>query len=364
MKKIFNIAKWVVLCIAGTLILLGICLQAYKVVLKNSTNIDTPNSISTLEKVTLGNLEQWIFIRGVDQSNPVLIFLHGGPGAPLAGMSSSRKNDAELIKHFTVVHWDQRGAGKSYQPDISLRSMTIDSLVEECSELIDYLRRKFDIQKVFIIAHSSGSVIGIKTAYKYPDKIYAYVGVCQIINDYEQQKISYDFILEEVQKSGDAKKIEKIEAIGPPPYDTPRRQNKKDNFIFRYGGVVHNNSFRHMGSVMLGFLTSPEYSLLEGLKTLLNKGYEFSMEAMWEDLKQINLTKVISSINVPVYFFEGRYDMATPTVLVEKFYNGLDAKKGKKFIIFKKSAHLPMLEEKKKYEDLLINIVLKETQDR
>ena len=85
---------------------------------------------------------------------------------------------------------------------------------------------------------------------------------------------------------------------------------------------------------------------------------------MWEDLKHINLTKEISSIKVPVYFFEGRYDMATPTVLVENFYNGLDAKKGKKFIIFKKSAHLPMLEEKKKYEDQLINIVLRETQDR
>ncbi len=115
---------------------------------------------------------------------------------------------------------------------------------------------------------------------------------------------------------------------------------------------------------MLGFLTSPEYSLLEGLKTLMNKGYEFSMEAMWEDFKHINLTKEISSINVPVYFFEGRYDMATPSVLVEKFYNGLDAKKGKKFIIFKHSAHMPMLEEKKKYEDLLVNLVLRERHGR
>ncbi|MBT8350353.1 MAG: alpha/beta hydrolase [Deltaproteobacteria bacterium] len=170
--------------------------------------------------------------------------------------------------------------------------------------------------------------------------------------------------MEEARKSGDAKKIDKIEAIGPPPYDTPGRQNKKDNFIFRYGGVVHNNGFRLIGSVMLDFLTSPEYSLLEGLKTIMNKGYEFSMEAMWKDLKQINLTKGIASIKVPVYFFEGSYDMATPTVLVENFYNGLDAKNGKKLIIFKKSAHLPMLEEKKKYEDLLINIVLRESQDR
>ncbi|MHC4343805.1 MAG: alpha/beta fold hydrolase, partial [Planctomycetota bacterium] len=111
--------------------------------------------------------------------------------------------DAELIKNFTVVHWDQRGAGKSYNSDIPVKCMTIDTLVEDCNELIEYLKNRFNTQKVFIVAHSSGSVIGIKTAHKYPEKIYAYVGVGQIINDYEQLKISYNFIVEEAKKSGD-----------------------------------------------------------------------------------------------------------------------------------------------------------------
>ncbi|MBT8350719.1 MAG: alpha/beta hydrolase [Deltaproteobacteria bacterium] len=357
MKMILSVIKWAMFCLAGLLLFLVVCLQAYKVVLKKMTNINTPSGVSSLEKITLGGLNQWIFIRGTDQSNPVLIFLHGGPGAPLGSISSSRKYDAKLIKHFTLVHWDQRGAGKSYHPDISLSSMTIDRLVEDCNELIEYLRNRFDTQKVFIVAHSSGSVIGIKTAHKYPDKIHAYIGVCQIINEYEQQKISYNYIVEEAKKSGDAKTIDKIKAIGPPPYDTLQRQNDKDNYIFRYGGVVHKKAFQHIGAVMLGFLTSPEYSLLEGFKTLMNKGYEFSMNAMWQEIKNINLTKEIQSIKVPIYFFEGRYDMATPTVLVEKFYNGLDAEKGKEFIVFENSAHIPMLEEKKKYEDLLVNLV-------
>ncbi|MFX0079380.1 MAG: alpha/beta fold hydrolase, partial [Candidatus Hermodarchaeota archaeon] len=130
-----------------------------------------------MEEITLGDLKQWIFIRGTDQKNPVLLFLHGGPGAPLLGMSSSRKYDAELIKHFTVVHWDQRGAGKSFNRDIPVDSMTLDRFVEDCNELIDYLRNRFHTQKVFIVGHSGGTIIGIKTAHKYPEKIHAYVGV-------------------------------------------------------------------------------------------------------------------------------------------------------------------------------------------
>jgi pimeloyl-ACP methyl ester carboxylesterase len=336
----------------------------YRVYLEKSTKIETPNGISSLEEITLGGVKQWIFIRGTDQNNPVLIFLHGGPGAPVMGMSSSRNLDAELIKHFTVVHWDQRGTGKSYNSDIPVSAMTFDRLAEDCNELIDYIRDRFNIQRVFLVGHSAGSVIGIKTAYKYPEKIHAYVGVGQIINDYEQQEISYNFVVEEAEKSGDVKKQNAIEAIGPPPYDTPEEVNEKDGHIFRYRGVIHDNSVKQMGIFMLSFLTSPEYSLSEGFKTLMNKGYEFTLDAMWEEIKDINLTQEIQSIKVPIYFFEGKYDMATPTVLVEHFYSSLDAEEGKRLIIFENSAHFPMIEEKEKYQDLLVNVVLKESQNK
>jgi pimeloyl-ACP methyl ester carboxylesterase len=329
--------------------------------LKNSTKIETPNGISSLEKITLGGLKQWIFIRGTDQKNPVLLFLHGGPGAPAMGMSSSRNLDAELIKHFTVVHWDQRGAGKSYNSDIPVNSMTFDRLVEDCNELIDYLRNRFNTQKVFLVGHSAGSIIGIKTAHKYPEKIHAYVGVGQIINDYERQKISYNFIVEEAEKSGDVKIQNTIKAIGPPPHDIPEKLNEKEGYIFRYGGVVRDNGVKQMGALMLSFLTSPEYSLLEGFKTFNMKGREFTMNAMLEEINNVNLAKEIQSIKVPIYFFEGKYDMATSRVPVEDFYDSLDAEKGKKLIIFENSAHFPMIEEKEKYQDLLVNVVLKES---
>jgi pimeloyl-ACP methyl ester carboxylesterase len=330
--------------------------------LKNSTKIKTPNGINSLEEITLGEKKQWIFIRGEDIKNPVLIFLHGGPGAPLFGMSSSRRLDAELIKHFTIVHWDQRGAGKSYNNKITANSMTFNRLVEDCNELIDYVRNKCNTQKVYIVGHSGGSVIGIKTAFKYPEKIYAYVGVGQIINDYEQQKISYNYILEKAQLSTSKNNQRAIKALGPPPYDSPEERNKKNGFIFQYGGVIHENSTKKMLFNMLSFLTSPEYSLSEGYSTFVNKGYNFTTVAMWDEMRSINIAEEIKSIQIPIFFFEGKYDMATPTILVEKYYDSLDAEKGKKLILFEKSAHLPMIEEKEKYEELLVKELLNKGQ--
>jgi pimeloyl-ACP methyl ester carboxylesterase len=361
---LLQIIFWVVIILIVVLLLVFISLLVYKNHLKNSTIIETSDGISSLEEIILGGLKQWIFIRGKDQKNPILIFLHGGPGEPIMGMSSSRKLDAELINHFTVVHWDQRGAGKSYTSDIHVYSMTLDRLVEDCNELIDFLRNRFNAQKVFITAHSSGTSIGIKTAYKYPEKIYAYVGVAQVINDYEQEKISYNFIIEEAEKSGDLKKQRSIKAIGLPPYETSKTISKKVGYIVRYGGFFHVNSTKQMVSLILNYFTSPEYSLSEGFRTLRGKGYQFTSNAMFEETKNIDFTKEIQSLKVPLYFFAGKYDMIHPTALVEKYFNNLDAEKGKTLVIFENSAHFLIIEEKEKYQDLLINVVLKENLEK
>ncbi len=342
------------------ILLIYISLLLYKSYLRKSTKIKTRNGVSSLEQITLGEVKQWIFIRGEDQNNPVLIFLHGGPGEPALGMSSSRKLDAELINHFTVVHWDQRGAGKSYNKDIPVETMTLDRLVEDCNELIDYLRDRFATQKVFLVGHSWGTAIGIKTAYKYPEKIYAYVGVAQIINDYEGERTSYNFIVEKAEKNEDLKKLKAIKAIGLPPYDTHLTHLEKARYIGRYGGFVHGNILKQIGSVLLSYFTSPEYSLSEGVRTMRGKGLHFTMTTMYDELKTINFSKEIQSIKVPIYFFAGKYDMITPTILVENYFNSLDAENGKNFFLFENSAHFLIKEEKKKYQDLLINVVLKE----
>lgn len=357
----WQIIKWAGYILGGILLLACICLQVYKSYLRNSTTIKTPNGISSLEEIILGDLKQWIFIRSIDQHNPVLIFLHGGPGEPAMGMSSARHLDAELINHFTVVHWDQRGAGKSYNKNIPIHSMTLDRLVEDCSELIDSLRARFFQEKVFLVGHSAGTTIGIRTAYKYPEKIHAYVGVAQIIDDHEQQKLSYNLIVEKIEKSGDKKNQLAIKTIGPPRYDSPEKEFKKAGYIVHHGGFIHDSPYKQIAILTLSYLTSPEYSFSEGIRTANRKGLNFTMNARWEELKNNNFTKEIQSIKVPIYFIAGKYDMIIPQVQFEKKKNGMDAEIGVNLIIFEHSAHLPIIEENEKYTDFLVNVVLKES---
>jgi pimeloyl-ACP methyl ester carboxylesterase len=361
MAKFLMFIKWLGLIFFSFVILLYLSLQAGKFYLSNTTKSESPQGISSLEEITLGGVKQWIFIRGTDQSNPVLVFLHGGPGAPIPGIASSRTLDSELIKHFTVVHWDQRGTGKSYDPNMEIHSMTYDQLVEDCSELIDYVRGRFDTEKVFLVGYSSGSVIGARTAYNYPDKIHAYVGVAQIINDYERQTTSYDFIAAEAEKAGDEVVLDALKGIGPPPYESAEEQDEINGYISKFGGVINGGGAAKLGILVTGFLTSPEYSLSEGLFSFILKDYHFVMNAMWADVGSVDIAEEIQNIEVPVYFFEGKYDMANPTILVEELYDNLDDKEGVELYLFENSAHFLLIEEKEKYEDLLINVVLKET---
>jgi pimeloyl-ACP methyl ester carboxylesterase len=364
MNNFQKIIVWIVFILSGFFIVFFIIVQVSKIYLRYSTRNKSSNGISTLEEIQLGGEKQWIFIRGKDQTNPILIFLHGGPGEPSMGMSSSRRSDSELINHFTVVHWDQRGAGKSYNKSISADSMTLNRIVEDCNELIDYLRIKFDKSKVFIVAHSSGTLFGIKTAYRYPQKIHAYVGVAQIINDFEHETINYEFALEEAKRSGNKKHQNAIKEIGPPPYEIPEKLFDKAKHIVRYGGMMVDFSSRKMIGIVLPYLSSPEYSISEGIRTIVGKGRNFTVNALWKETTVVNFTEEIDSIKVPIYFFEGKFDMITPTILVENFYKNLIAEKGKNLFIFENSAHFPMIEERERYQDILINVVLKENQRR
>lgn len=357
-KVSIRICKYLGLFFLGLFTLFFIGIFTYKFYLKISTRISAPNGISCLEEIRLGGQKQWIFIRGEDQRNPVLLFLHGGPGEPALGMSSSRMLDAELIKHFTVVHWDQLGAGKSYQPEIPSSLMTMDRWVEDCKALIEYLQDRFKVSKIFLVAHSGGTIPGLIVAKQHPEMLYAYIGVSQIINDYEQQMISYNFVLNEARRSENTKAITSIQNIGPPPYSKPVKEFKKARFILKYGGFIHKNVIKGLGFITLSYLTSPEYSFSEGIRTVRGSGRNFTMNARYDKLKEIDFKADTKALRIPVYFIQGKYDMITPTKLLEEFYEQIDSTSYKHLLIFENSAHNPIAEERQLYEEIMINSVL------
>ncbi|GAB4337927.1 MAG: alpha/beta hydrolase [Candidatus Abyssubacteria bacterium] len=345
----------------GLLLVLGVtvvALLSYRAYLQHrvreKTRITSPNGIESLQKIELGGVEQWILIRGWDMSNPVLLHLHGGPGA--ADIAITRHFDTELVKHFVMVHWDQRGAGKSFSPDIPPQSMTREQFISDTRDLTEFLKRRFNAPKIYLVGHSWGSELGLLVAARYPEHYYAFVGVGQVVDDDQSETVSYNFVLNKARESGNEAALRELEEIGPPPYDTHDELLTQRRWLERFGGV--SRTPMPMRDLILLGLGSPEYSLIDGLNFF--RGQSFTAKHMWGGVEQTDFFKEVPRIDVPVYFFEGRYDYNTPFEVAEKYYEQLEAPKGKRLVWFENSGHMIPYESPDEYSKQLIK-VLEET---
>ena len=166
-------------------------------------------SISEKIRVTINGVEQGMFIKGMDKTSPVLLFLHGGPGMPEYAVS--RKYPMVLEKYFTVCWWEQRGAGLSYSSDIPLETMTFEQLISDTLEVTHYLRKRFEQEKIYLMGHSGGTFIGIQAAARAPELYNAYIAVAQISNQLESEKLAYKFMVEQFTRLGDKRMLQKFE---------------------------------------------------------------------------------------------------------------------------------------------------------
>jgi pimeloyl-ACP methyl ester carboxylesterase len=353
------VVRYVVVPVVSVLAI-GICsLAVYRAVLQHKvegeTKIRTPNGIDSLEPVVLGGVRQWILIRGTDKSNPVLLFLHGGPGS--ADIMFARHFDGDLVQSFVVVHWDQRGAGKSYSSRIPVETMNRDQFVSDVRELSKYLSERFGARKILLVGHSWGSEIGILAAARYPELFQAFVGVGQVVEKNEQEEISYRYALAMAEKADDQEAIAELAGIGPPPYQNPKELSAERNWLEHFGGVYHSNPLSFNDYLKIG-LSSPDYTLRDGVRFF--RGQEFSEMNLWEERLHTNLFREVPTIDVPVYFFVGRFDYNTPFELVERYYGQIDAPRGKHLVWFENSGHMIPYEEADHFRAGLLQ-VLQET---
>ncbi|MFX1337863.1 MAG: alpha/beta fold hydrolase [Promethearchaeota archaeon] len=325
--------------------------------IKDSSGNIKSNSVTSLEKVKIGGMDQWIIIRGHDKGNPILLFLHGGPGSTEGPFAY--KFQRGLEEHFIVVNWDQRGAGKSYSRRIPKESMNIEQFILDTHELIQLLLNRFNKKKLFLIGHSWGSILGTLVVSRYPELIQAYVGIGQVVNILENEKISYKYTIDQAKERGNKKALKQLKKLEPYPekdINDTKTLRKQRKWLMKFNGVMHNEtSWWPYIKIALG---SPEYSLKDMIKFI--RGLKFSMEIMWSQLFEIDFLKQISELKVPVYICMGRYDYNTPFELAENYFNQLKAPK-KQFIWFEDSAHLLNTEEYEKFNNFLIDVVLHET---
>lgn len=162
--------------------------------------IVAPNGIQESYKTKIGQLDQWVNVRGQDQSNPIILFVHGGPASPL--MPTLWQFQRPLEEYFTVVNFDQRGAGKTYveaHSDAIGATLHIPRYIDDAIEVAEHVRQRYGKRKLILMAHSWGTVIGLGAAQKRPDLFYAYVGIGQVINTRDNERISFDYGLQQAK---------------------------------------------------------------------------------------------------------------------------------------------------------------------
>ena len=323
--------------------------------LKKLTKIDSEHGIDREETINLNGIPQKILIRSENIRNPVLLFLHGGISA--VAMPLSRYYENKLVKHFTLVHWDRRGVGKSYRSNIHADSLTIDILVSDTILLSKYLREKQNKQKIYLLGLSFGSVIGLKTVFLYPDIFYAYIGVGQIVDMKKAEKISYDYTMMKAKEMNDLNALHVLTRIGETPYDNYDELLEQRKWLRKFGGDFHK--FKNLNLLKIQALFSPDYSLSEIWKTY--KGLEYEEKLFWNHYNEVNFPESIRKLDTPVIFMGGRYDYKVPSILAEEYLNMLEVPK-KEFIWFENSGHAPNYEEPKMFQDKLIEVLYKTNQ--
>ncbi len=308
-------------------------------------NGNTPeNSIAELAEVELNGRKQWISLRGWDKDAPVLLFLAGGPGG--TQMAAVRHDLAELEKHFVVVNWDQPGSGKSYYAD-KIKNITSQTYIEDGKALTEYLKERFSQEKIYLMGESWGSALGIFLVDMYPQSYHAFIGTGQMVDFLETERIDYAKALEIAKAKEETGVIRQLELNGEPPYygaDVTWNCSVYLNYLTEY--MVNNPEIHNPGYNTLRDIISSEYGLLDKINFF--RGIVNTFNHVYQQLYDIDLRKQYTKLDVPVYFFLGRHDINTPTVLVEEYVQVLDAPE-KRIVWFEHSGHSPWINESDKF---------------
>jgi len=317
---------------------------------------DLPGSISKKLTVPINGVRQGLVIRSSNAANPVLLWVHGGPGMPDYPLTQQHPTGLEDL--FTIVWWDQRGAALSFNTDIPPETMTIEQFIADTLAVTDYLRDLFHQDRIYILGHSWGSFVALQAKARWPERYRAHLGMAQMVHQLKSENIAYHYMLAAYRERGDQKMVRKLEAAEVTMTGgTPAAYLKvRDAAMHRLGiGTTHD-----MTSVITGiFLVSLRfrgYTVRE--KINLWRGRAFSRSfGLWDQFIRIDLRETVPALEIPVYFLEGRFDYTCVTSLARGYLEQLQAPV-KGFYLFRNSAHSPLLEEPRKAHRILERDVL------
>jgi len=318
-------------------------------------NMRRINSIIEKHFIEIGGIRQGFFVSSENQENPVILFLHGGPGCPELALFYPYETSESLSKYFTVCYWDQRGAGMSFSNSIDPATMTLEQLVEDTRQITEYLKQRFKKEKIYLMGHSWGSFLGIKTIEKYPSNYLAYIGIGQVTNQLESEKLAYDYMLQyaiEVKDGSAIRKLKQFNRDSPNFPDKSYMDTVRSQLMNKYGiGIMHENF--SMAGLIKNAIFFKGYTFAEIVKFI--RGMPFSVKHLWDNVISDNLFESSISFQVPIHITHGKYDYQVSYVLAREYFEKIEAPH-KSFFTFDKSAHSPNCEEPEKFVQIVNNI--------
>lgn len=318
--------------------------------------IYTPEGIEALEEVNIEGSRQWISIRGLNRANPVLLMIHGGPGSPM--MPVSWAYQAPWEDFFTVVQWDQRGAGKSYNTaplDELTKTVSPDRIYQDAEAIVAYLRKRLNKDKIFAMGFSWGTNIGVHLAKRRPEWLYAYIGVGQTAGT-DGEKYIYERLLELARRANNQAAIRELEGIAPYPQDEPAFL-RKINIVRKWARVFNGGWYGRDNFDLFYSLQdwAPEYTQAD--LEAQTPTYRLAGTNIVPALRRSSIRDLGPRFETPVILLMGRYDLHTPYAKAKEYFDWIQAPK-KTFVTFERSAHFLMFEEPGRFLLTLVQEVL------
>lgn len=304
--------------------------------------IEGDNSISLLEEAEINGTKHELMIRGYDKSNPVLIYVHGGPGAPEAPYLTKYQDILE--KYFTVVNYDQRASGKSFHFFEDYTDLTAELLVEDLLDLTNYVSKRLGKEKVLLAGHSYGSYIAIQAAARAPEKYLAYIGIGQMAGIKTNNADSLAYCLEQAEKAGNTKDLQKLKELSEKILNGDILMPAK--YIRKYRGS--SRLIDYYRDYAMGFLFNPEYNLLDTIRYFY--GMYVTMKAVQYEPLENPIADIVKELEIPCYFVMGQHDYMTSVHAAKDYFDILEADQ-KEFIVYEDSSHFPNFEEEERFAE-------------
>jgi proline iminopeptidase len=324
-----------------------------------------PGSIAELASVRLGGQDHTVMIRAADPTKPVLLYLSGGPGQ--SDLAFSRAFSEGWTSDFVFADLDQRGNGKSYPAIEPLSSMTVDRAVLDVVEVTDYLRTRFDEERIYLMGESWGSLLGVLAVQRRPDLYHAFIGSGQMVNVLETDRRVYRDLLAHAERTADSDLAAALDAVGAPPYrDFPWANS---NLLAWYDLIYkpYTPSAGYLARAeRAGFvdpfgLTGGEYSLIEKANVL--RGLLDTFEVLYPQLYGIDFRRDVPRLEVPYYMLDGAAELEGRRSLALEWYEGLEAPT-KQIVTYQDAAHSVAFEQADEVQCLLTETIVPATYGR